>query len=165
MILKWRQRVAILISIEWWLYMDLHLNTSIGHDYFEHVYFAWLRDEEEDCTKRQSVVLLDECDKVIGYQSFLYMDQGRKVLEQALRIDPKLKGKGVGRRFMELTQEFLLAKRDQVVKKSWNVVHCCVMRVTNMFIWSTLYYFMSYCMYCIRHVFILGLQKLVKRTR
>ncbi len=59
------------------------------------------------------MVLLDQ-DRVIGYQSFMLQDGGRRILTQALRINPGLKGKGVGRKFMQLCREFILGLNKEV---------------------------------------------------
>ena len=86
-----------------------------GLDYFSNVYHVWVDQEKEDPRRRRNVVLLDENEKVIGYQSFMFQDGGRRVVAQALRIDLSLKGLGVGKRFMELCREFLLDINKEVM--------------------------------------------------
>ncbi len=44
----------------------------------------------------------------------MLQDGGRRILAQALRIDPALKGKGVGRMFMQLCREFILGLNKEV---------------------------------------------------
>ena len=95
--------------------LDISHGIYNGLDYFASVYHAWLDEEERDPAARRSVVLLDQDNKVAGYQSFLFMDSGRRVLAQALRIDPRLKGRGVGKRFMELCRHFLVDINPEVI--------------------------------------------------
>ena len=80
----------------------------LGLDYLPSLYLKWIRLEKEDPYQRRSLVLLDGCDKVVGYASYLIQDGGRLALQQGLRIDPALTGKGVGRRLMELCHQYLV---------------------------------------------------------
>ena len=40
--------------------------------------------------------------RIVGFQSFLFQDDQKYALQQALRIDPKLTGQGIGKKFGEL---------------------------------------------------------------
>ncbi len=73
------------------------------------MFHSWLDDAD-----RRNVVLVAPDGRVVGYQSFLLQDGGRRVLANALRIDPSLKGLGIGRRFMRLCREMLLGMDEEV---------------------------------------------------
>ena len=96
--------------------LEFSVGVYKGQDYFPSVYHEWISEEERDPKKRRNVVLMDADLKPIGYQSYMFQDDGKRVVAQALRIDPKLKGMGVGKRFMELCREFVISINPEV----WN---------------------------------------------
>ena len=49
-----------------------------------------------------------------GYLSYLMQDSGRLALQQALRIDPSLRGKGLGRVFVQLCRDKLKQTNPEV---------------------------------------------------
>jgi len=63
--------------------------------------------------------------KVAGFQSYFIQDEGRKALAQALRIDQKMKGLGLGKHFMNLCRENLL-KVNSEIKEVKTVWYCAV---------------------------------------
>ena len=52
--------------------MSISKEVYEGMDYFPNVYAKWIREEEEQPEKRRSLVLLDENDRVRGFQSYLF---------------------------------------------------------------------------------------------
>ena len=94
--------------------LDISEGVYDGLDYFTGVYYKWITQEEVDPMKRRNIVLLDADDRVIGFQSYMFQDGGKRVLVQALRIDPSLKGMGVGKKFMELCREFIARINKEV---------------------------------------------------
>ena len=65
----------------------------------------WILEEKNQPQRRSNLVLLDENNRVIGYQSYMFQDDGRVVLTQAVRIDEKLRGQGAMKKFSQLTME------------------------------------------------------------
>ena len=94
--------------------LEISKDVYDGFDYIEQVYKEWISEEQTDPQKRRNLVLLDEADRVIGYQSFYFQEEGRKVVAQALRIDGGLRGQGVGRQFSQLCKQYLLEMNPEV---------------------------------------------------
>ncbi len=89
-----------------------------GLDYFEAVYPRWLEEERNFPSLRKNVVMVDSTTgKAIGFQSFLFHDNGNRVQAQALRIDQSKKGTGLGKIFMHLCKDFLLKCNREVCAK------------------------------------------------
>ena len=85
-----------------------------GHDYIEHVYEKWVREEETSPERRRNLVLLDGAGRVIGYRSMMFRDSGNNFVCQALRIDSSLRGQGLAKKFAELSKEILLQLNPKV---------------------------------------------------
>ena len=113
----------------------------LGLDYIVKVYEQWAMWNSEDTSNRHCmsrvvhqfliqltrlikfsikiVVLVDtENDEIIGYQSLLFQHEGRYVLIQALRINPRLQGKGLGKVFEIQINRYLkgISPRVKVMK-------------------------------------------------
>ena len=84
------------------------------YDYICQVYCHWIQEEQTRPQKRRNLVLLDEEENPVGYQSFLIQDDGRQVVAQALRIDGRLRGQGVGRKFNQLCRDYFLKNNPEV---------------------------------------------------
>ncbi len=97
--------------------LDISKGVYEGLDYLPGVYHVWLEQEAGYSDWRKNVVLLDEQDRVIGFQSFLLQDKSRRVIAQALRIDKSVQGRGLGREFMKMCRDFLLDLNSEVINK------------------------------------------------
>ena len=100
--------------------LDISKGHYEGHDYLEHVFPFWVQEEASNPSgRRRSLVLLLSDDQrrgtVIGFRSFFLQDAERKVVCQALRIGNAFKGQGVGRRFLELCDDYLAQINPQVL--------------------------------------------------
>ena len=56
---------------------------------------------------RNNVVLEDPNGKAVGFRSLFFQDKGCLINPQALRLDPELKGQGLGMHFMQLVKNKL----------------------------------------------------------
>ena len=55
-----------------------------------------------------------EGDRIVGFVSLLFLDAGKRVLEQALRVDPELRGRKIGKTFMAMVEAYLREKHPGV---------------------------------------------------
>ena len=53
---------------------------------------------------------------ILGYQSFLIQNQGSVVLQQAIRVDPKIRGKGIGTKFNQMGEQYVKERYPNVRK-------------------------------------------------
>ncbi len=70
-------------------------------------------------------------ENLAGFVSYwILVPDGSYLMSQALRIDPKLRGSGVGRTFLALTEEYLLKRlgREEVGKEASKSEILCVLK-------------------------------------
>jgi len=79
----------------------------IGFDYLLPIFHKWIDLEKEKKDKVKNVVLVDPNGKVIGFENFLILENGKSVFARALRIEPSLRGKGIGKLFINLCNSYL----------------------------------------------------------
>jgi hypothetical protein len=79
-----------------------------GSDYLPPVYMDWIRQEERNPKERSNIVLLNERDRVLGFMSCFFLDKGRKIHQQSLRIDPRMQKSGIAKSFFRLYQDYML---------------------------------------------------------
>jgi len=82
-------------------------NIYNGFDYLLPIYQKWIDMESEMPDKVKNLVLLDDDGQVLGYQSYFIFENGKSVFAQALRISPSCRGKGIGKLFTKLSNEYL----------------------------------------------------------
>lgn len=60
--------------------------------------------------------MLDAQDKVVGFMSCFFFDNGKKMHQQCLRIDPSSRRRGLGRSFFKLSHDYLLESRPELTE-------------------------------------------------
>jgi len=78
-----------------------------GFDYLLPLFHKWIDLEKEKQDKVKNVVLVDPNGKVIGFENFFILENGKSVFAQAMRVDKSLRGKGIGKLFNELCSTYL----------------------------------------------------------
>ena len=86
-------------------------NLYMGRDYLPHLLQEWLKDgSDQNSNRRNLVFLLKGDNQIVGFRSIYFQSGGTVAAFFARRIRKDLRGKGLGRRLLELTVEYLKSK-------------------------------------------------------
>ena len=97
-----------------------------GIDYIPHCYNSWIDEEPAEPKRRRNLVMVSksEPDRVLGFQSFLFMvklhtkshasnkhkclqNEQTLAINQAVRVDPAVRGQRLGKTMMTLGEDLL----------------------------------------------------------
>ena len=86
-------------------------NLYDGRDYLPYLLQDWLEDgSDQNSNRRNLVFLLKDDNQIVGFRSIYFQSGGTVAAFFARRIRKDLRGKGLGRRLLELTVEYLKSK-------------------------------------------------------
>lgn len=86
-----------------------------GADYVEGLYLKWMDSNTNDLSGRHCLVMVEKASsKIVGYLSFLFQREGELAILQAMRVDQKARGKGLGRLLEKFSKNYLLAQTEHL---------------------------------------------------